>query len=635
MLLNWLNVREATELGHSLADHLVPQAALAAAAHGKKVKPVDQKAIEAFLRRVDREARPLQLNLFKRAKLANSFKWRLLENGIEQGRVDELTQMLLLRLSVNGASMVQADGPAAAAPKRSRAGRVDTLLFEAIEYAKKGSRTEAIRCYEELLELDPRHFLARNNLGVALLKAGRYEEAERELRRAIEVKRNYPDALCNLGTLLRSKGFIFESETPLRRALRLSPQHVEARVSLGLTLILAGRLGDAKDSLEKALKMAPRHVDAWIGLAEIAHLEGRFQDAEALLDRALEIDSKAPNAWGARPRFRKMTRSDAGWLEEAEKIAAGDIPPMEEAVLRYAIGKYCDDVKDFPRAFRSYQRANELQKEAAKPYDRRIRTNFVDDLIRVYTREALSRPAPGSSNSERPVFVVGMIRSGTSLVEQIVSSHPDAKGAGELEFWVGVGRKQETTVRRELPSEPLREKWAEAYLRTLRNHSPDALRVVDKSNFNSDYMGIIHSTFPAARFIYVQRDPIDVCLSCYFQQFNTTLAFTMDLSDLAYYYREHRRLVNHWRAVLPPSRFLDVPYAELVVDQEKWTRKILDFIDLPWDARCLDFQETQRPVLTASSWQVRQKMYKSSVGRWRNYEKFIGPLLELAGLEDP
>jgi len=152
------------------------------------------------------------------------------------------------------------------------------------------------------------------------------------------------------------------------------------------------------------------------------------------------------------------------------------------------------------------------------------------------------------------------------------------------------------------------------------------LRVVDKAPVNSDFLGIIYAVFPNARVIYMQRDPIDTCLSCYFQQFLTSLNFTFDLSNLAHYYREHQRIMAHWRAVLPRGFILDVPYEELVADQETWSRKMLEFIGLEWDPRCLDFHTNKRQVVTASAWQVRQKIYASSVARWRNYEKFIGPL---------
>ena len=224
------------------------------------------------------------------------------------------------------------------------------------------------------------------------------------------------------------------------------------------------------------------------------------------------------------------------------------------------------------------------------------------------------------------------MRSGTSLGEQIIASHPQAIGAGELDFWHTAVRNRQESLRSGGPDEPLTRKLAESYVRTLEQHSPSALRVVDKSTFNTDHLGLIHQVLPRARLICMQRDPIDNCLSCYFQDFANVASFTMDLSDLAHYYREHHRLVSHWRSALPQDALLIVPYAELVADPETWSRRIIEFIGLEWDSRCLQFHNTQRSVLTASNWQVRQRVYSSSVGRWRNYQKFIGPLLELRDL---
>ncbi len=186
-----------------------------------------------------------------------------------------------------------------------------------------------------------------------------------------------------------------------------------------------------------------------------------------------------------------------------------------------------------------------------------------------------------------------------------------------------------TGLTRGILSETARLEVAEEYLHLLESLSASASRVIDKAPVNSDFLGPIYSVFPNARVIYMQRDPIDTCLSCYFQQFLAGINFAFDLSDLAHYYREHRRIMAHWRAVLPPGFILDVPYEELVADQETWSRKMLDFIGLEWSPRVLDFQTTQRLVVTASAWQVRQKIYRSSVARWRNYEKFIGPLKAL------
>jgi hypothetical protein len=237
--------------------------------------------------------------------------------------------------------------------------------------------------------------------------------------------------------------------------------------------------------------------------------------------------------------------------------------------------------------------------------------------------------------SIKPVFVVGMARSGTSLVEQIIASHPGAAGAGELRFWTTLVQRHAEALRQAPLAEPLRLTAARDYLAKLARHADAALRVVDKAPINADYLGIIHTVFPNARIIYLRRDPVDTCLSCYFQQFSVALEYSMDLADLAHYYRSHERLVAHWHAVLPRESILDVPYAELVCDQEGWTRRILDFIGLEWDVRCLSFQDTSRTVATGSAWQVRQKIYKSSMQRWRNYEKFLGPLLELRDARSP
>ena len=553
----------------------------------------------------------------------------MLESGVQEEIADETTRTLVLNLSLNHASSAQGHNLDAAPTDRPDSSKAQYLLTLGNEYFAQGAYAEAITSYQDLVELDPRHADALNNLGAALWKLGRYKDAEDHFRQAIGIRPDDSQAHGNLGTVLRWKGHFAASESSLRRALKLKPDYVDARNNLGLTLVVLGRLRDAKACFEKVLKVAPRHADALYGMGLIARMEGRFDEAGAMFKRVLEVNPKMPSAWAALVGIRKMTSSDGAWLERAEEIAASGIAPLEEAEVRFAIGKYCDDVEDFERAFRSYQRANELLKAIAENYERDARTRFVDDLIRVYTRQTISHVEGGASASMKPVFVVGMPRSGTSLVEQIISSHPAVTGAGELGFWSDAVSEHATAIRQGRLGEPIKKKLAEAYLRALAGHSLDAPRIVDKAPFNSDYLGVIHSVFPKARIIYTRRDPIDTCLSCYFQQLSLALNFTMDLSDLVHYYREHRRLIAHWRAVLPPGTILDVPYAELVADQEGWTRKILDFLGLEWDERCLDFHKTKRPVMTASYWQVRQRIYNDSVERWRNYEKFISPLLGL------
>jgi tetratricopeptide (TPR) repeat protein len=616
-MLEWFNAHDAANAGVALADSLAPRSA-----NGTH-KAVD--AFQGLLQRADREVRTLQLNFYKKAKFANSFKWRLIENGVEPSIADEVTQSLILHLSRD---QRKAANTSDSAPPRLNVNKTRHLLDQGNNCLSEAAYTQAVVHYQELLELQPREPEALCNLGVALFSLGRYEEAERCYRQSLEINPMSAETLCNLAALLQNNPR--EAEKYLRRALKINPKYADARSKLGMVLIFAGRLREAKAACNKALKVDPRQAEALLGLGLIARAEGRFEEAESFIQRALKVAPKLPGAWAALNSLRKMTEADSDWLKAAEEIAAGGIALWQEAELRFAIGKYCDDVGDFPLAFQNFRRANELQRTMAQKYDRHAHSTFADDMIRSHSRGAMSRAADGGSASMKPVFVLGMPRSGTSLVEQIVASHPSAKGAGELQFWLDTGRANQGELRQGILSGAVRKKLADDYLGVLALHGPDALRVVDKAVFNCDYLGLVHSVFPKARVIYVRRDPIDTCLSCYFQSFSG-LGFTMDLSDLADYYRVHRRLMNHWVTSMPSGTILEVPYEELVADQAAWTHKILDFLELEWDDRCLSFDKTERAVNTASAWQVRQKIYSGSVQRWRHYEKFIAPL---KGLRD-
>jgi tetratricopeptide (TPR) repeat protein len=615
MILAWLNGREAAEIGVALADQY-------AASPGG-----GSGAVEQLLQRADSDVRPLNLNFYKKAKLANSFKWRLIENGVARETADEVTKSLVLRLSQrqsSAPSQISREAPARP-PDRAKA---QHLFNRGNKFFEQGAFTEAAALYEEAVGHDSSLAEAFNNLGSSLSFLGRYEEAEQCFRQAITIKPNYAEPHGNLGNLLRMKADLIAAEASLRRALKLRPTLTEARINLGLTLTFLGRLRDARACFAKVLKTAPRNAQALFGTGQVTALEGGFEEAEKTFKRIIDIAPKMPEAWAALAGTRRMTSADGEWFRGAEKIAKSDVHPLEEANLRFAMGKYCDDIGDFAQAFQHFKRGNELLKTASVEYDRKERSQLIEDLIQVYSRQAISNIGAAGSSSARPVFVVGMPRSGTSLGEQIIASHPAASGAGELSFWAAL-IAEDAGLRQHVLSESARSKVAEDYLRVLDRSSANASRVVDKAPANSDFLGLIYSVFPNARVIYMQRDPIDTCLSCYFQQFLLGLSFTFDLSDLAHYYREHQRMMAHWRKVLPPGFILEVPYEKLVADQETWSRKMLDFIGLEWDPRVLEFHATKRQVVTASAWQVRQKIYKNSVARWRNYEQFIGPLKAL------
>ncbi len=226
-----------------------------------------------------------------------------------------------------------------------------------------------------------------------------------------------------------------------------------------------------------------------------------------------------------------------------------------------------------------------------------------------------------------------MPRSGTSLAEQILASHPAVFGAGEVVFWSAAYDAYRAAELDGKAGSDLIAGMARDYLALITSLSGAAQRVVDKMPANFLYAGLIHCALPQARIIHMQRHPIDTCLSIYFQNFFNIGPYANDLANLAHYYREYLRITDHWRAVLPATTLLEVPYEALIEDQEGWTRRMLEFVGLPWDPKCLDFHQTDRVVITASKWQVRQKISKASVARWRNYEPFVGPLRSL--IESP
>jgi tetratricopeptide (TPR) repeat protein len=632
MMLKWFNAREAADLGVALADQFAaataPRPAPVRGSDGKRKEHAS--ALEQLHERADREVRPLELNFYQKARFANSFKWKLIENGVKQEVADDVTQSLIVYLS---------QGPAGVAADRRSAGaqgsgpdassKNNALLARAKKAFEEGDNAQAAELFDQFDSLVPGRADVLNALGVALYHLGRYQEAEQRYREAIDIDPEYTDALVNLATLLQVNPAA--AEPLLRRALKINPKYPRARAMLGLMLLSSGQEHEAKVALRKAMKVSPRDHVALLGLAHIARQEGRFDEAQSLLKRTLEINPKMPSAWASLNGTRKMTAADSDWFATAEEIAGSGVPLLDEVQLRFAMGKYCDDVKDYERAFANYRRGNELLKSVAGRYNQEAHANFADDLMRIHTRETLAAITEGGSASAKPIFVLGMPRSGTSLTEQIIASHPAAGGVGEPDYWLKAARVYHDEIRQKVLNLPARKKLADDYLRLIERRFPDALRIVDKTPTNSDFVGFIHSVFPNARIIRMRRDPIDTCLSCYFQNFSTAQTFTMDLGDLAAYHQTHQRLMDHWGRALPAEAILEVPYEGLVADQETWTRKILDFVGLEWDERCLAFHETKRSVTTASAWQVRQKIYRDSVDRWRNYEKFIGPL---KGLRD-
>jgi tetratricopeptide (TPR) repeat protein len=507
--------------------------------------------------------------------------------------------------------------------------------WKVLGVALKSQGKDALIALKKAAELLPNDAETHCNLALALQDLGQLDAAVASCRRALLIRPDSAEAHNNLSNALRELRQLEAAEASCRRALEIKPNLAEAQHSLGVVLRNQGRTAEAEASGRRALEIDPNLHGAVTFMAELRADNGHFAEAEALFRRAIAIKPNSPEAWAGIAGVRKMRTEDGDWLRSAQGLVECALPPRAEARLRYAIGKYYDDVNDFDDAFVNYQRANELGKLYGSEYNRRQQSFAIDVLTRICDSDWIKREQHHSVASSRPVFIVGMPRSGTSLAEQILASHPAVFGAGELGFWKRASAVHAPSIMDRQLGTGVLSKLARDYLKILQDLSTDAARVVDKMPDNFLHLGLIHATFPNARIIHMQRNPIDTCLSIYFQHFNTSHAYANDLDDLAHYYTEYFRMMEHWRATLPVDAILHVPYEGLVDDHEGWGRKMLEFIDLPWDARCIDFHRCERTVRTASNWQVRQKINKSSVLRWRNYEKFVEPLQKLMYLDRP
>jgi tetratricopeptide (TPR) repeat protein len=501
-----------------------------------------------------------------------------------------------------------------------------------LSLAARGQREDAIASFRRALQLNPKYVEALNNLGNVLRDLGECREAIALYRQSIQLDPGRAESHCTLGNLLFEFRRIDEAAASYRRALALQSENALAHLGLGAALRMQGRASEAEASCRAALAIEPNNVGALSLLGELRADRGQFSEAQEFFERTIAIDPDFAFAFFSIATHRKMTSADTAWLRGTEALLARPLPLRHEISLRYALGKYFDDVQQYDDAFGSYLKANELTKRYGADYDGAKVSARVDSIIGSFDAEWIRQWQLRGNPSQRPVFIVGMPRSGTSLTEQILASHPAVFGAGELPFWQIAYAAYEAAGSGGERGENLIPTMAGDYLDRLTALSADAQRVVDKMPLNFMNVGLISAAFPHARIIHLQRHPIDTCLSIYFQYFSHLHPYANDFQNLAHYYREYARVMDHWRATLPATSFLEIPYETLIEDQEGSTRRMLDFIGLPWDPKCLDFHQTDRVVITLSKWQVRQKIHAASAGRWRHYEKFLGPLKGLADL---
>ncbi len=529
-----------------------------------------------------------------------------------------------------------------------------------------GLHEQAIAAFERLLDLAPGDANVLSDYATTLLRAGRMAEAIDKLEQAIALQPGHVDAQYRLAEVLEVQGRMAEAFQHYQQVIRLQPRLLAVYVKAGNCLQGIADGADVEKFYRQALHVHPDAAELHYGLANVLQSLGRFGEALASVAQGLRLRPDDPvgriheanilerqgDFDAAYQRLRALIEKgtvetvaasvflrlchrydccDEAMAMAERLLSAPSLPPMQAYPLHQALAVVQDRLGRYDDAFAHFARANELIRQ---PFDAARHAEEVNALLEAFSPLALGKLPRSANQSERPVFIVGMPRSGTTLVEQILASHPLVFGAGELQAMPALMHSLSMAgyprSLGDLPQARLDE-LAGKYLSHLTGLNPDALRVTDKLPVNFMHLGLIALLFPKARVIHCVRDPLDTCLSIFFQKFALTVAWSTDLASIGLYYKEYQRLMTHWQQVLDLP-ILEVRYEDLVADQEALSRRMVEFCGFEWDDRCLQFHVLERAIATPSYDQVRQPVYTSSLNRWKHYEKYLGSLKESLGM---
>jgi tetratricopeptide (TPR) repeat protein len=505
----------------------------------------------------------------------------------------------------------------------------------AAEHHRAGRVAEAERGYREILRANPRNVDALRLLGVLALGQGHGDEAEIHLRRAVALAPDFAGAWFDLGRVLKERDHYVEALDCFRRASGLEQANVAALSLEAATFAQMGATDAAIATFERALALRPDHAASLLGLAHALKAVGRIDQAVDAYRRCARVKPDNGEIWWSLANLKTYRFLDEEIAEMEARSADEGIEESSRVNFLFALAKATEDRGDYARAFELYREANARQRMLVS-YDPVQAEVMNDRIISVFGPKLLAAGSEGDP-SDAPIFIVGLPRSGSTLLEQILASHPLVEGTSELPY---VGRLTASLSRNqpgglnypeavaELSGRHFRALGAEYLERAAVHRHSQAPRFIDKMPNNFPSIGLIHLMLPNAKIIDARRHPLDACVSCYRQHFAKGQSFTYDLTEIGHYYLEYQRLMDHWHAVLP-GRVLTVQYETLIADFEGQVRRLLEHCGLPWNDACLRYHETERAVRTPSAEQVRQPPYTHSIGQWRRYEAAIGELIDV------
>jgi tetratricopeptide (TPR) repeat protein len=522
-------------------------------------------------------------------------------------------------------------------PKLNEAQRRQLLMMlqQGMELQRQSKFVDAERCYQMVLQRAPNMPEANNLMGTIAMEAEDFSVAVEFLEKAVTGSPRDPLIRHNIASALVSLHDFHAALTHLRKALDIKPGQVESLALMAMTYNRLSRSADGLPFAEKALRMDSANANARMAYSEALISLGRMEEAEIYLKETIAAQIAVPRSYQSLSSTRKYS-TDAPELEavrrETENTAYSE---KELSPLHFAAAKMSNDAKLYDDAMAHYLKAKE---SSAAAYDIAAYERRIDELIALFNPMFLGARQSFGDPSQKPVFIVGMPRSGTTLTEQIISSHHQVAGAGELGEMSAIARSlgdhpklhDRLAARLTTLTDIESKQVAQRYLKFIARTSHEAARITDKMPHNFELVGLIAILFPNATIIHCKRDAIDNCLSCYMNSFSEAHAYNTDLTKLGRYYCAYDKLMKHWQKVLP-GRIFENQYETLVDDQKGQTRKMIAHCKLDWDEACLNYTENERSVTTISRWQVRQPIYKTSMKRWKPYEKHLGPLIAALG----
>jgi len=484
-----------------------------------------------------------------------------------------------------------------------------------------GRLDEAMASYHQAIASKPDYAEAHINLGVTLQSLGRLDEAMASYHQAIASKPDYAKAHSNLGVTLQSLGRLDEAMASYHQAIALKPDYAEAHGNLGVTLQELGRLDEAMASYHQAIASKPDYAEAHINLGVTLQRLGRLDEAMASYHQAIASKPDYAEAHRLLTSIKKFDSEDDQYLQMLELCRNEDMSEQHRCHIYFGLAKACEDLGNFEQAYAHYSRGNGLRRKLLN-YDIHQDIELFEQLKSSYPEIEKNSLEPDKlSKNLKPIFIVGMPRSGTTLVEQIISSHSQVTGAGELNF-VGQFGADIATGSTEANHKSLL-KFRHNYLNKLQNFSDGNLIVIDKMPQNFRYIGLLAAAFPEAKIVHIKRNPSAVCWANYKQYFRSkSIGYCYAIDDVISYHKLYLNLMDFWKNTLS-KKIYNLDYEQLTVYQESETRQVIEYLGLDWDKNCLSPQHNMRSVATASNIQVRRKVYQGSSIQWKKYQPFL------------